>query len=70
VLPVTLESSNPLVKGHIASAPVRVPVMFFVIRFVTIRFRYNLVVTGHEINIALDIKTMGVTSVAGFRWTR
>jgi hypothetical protein len=27
------------------------------------------VVPGHEINLALNLESMGVTSVAGFRWT-
>jgi hypothetical protein len=31
--------------------------------------RYNLMILGHDINLAPDIETVGVTSVAGFRWT-
>jgi hypothetical protein len=34
------------------------------------RSRYDLAVVGHEIDLAPGIETVGVTSVAGFRWTR
>src|ERR1700685_14823 len=33
-------------------------------------FRYNSVVVGHELNLTRNVEMMGVTSVAGFRWTR
>jgi hypothetical protein len=31
---------------------------------------YDLVVVGHEINLAQDFGAVGVTSVAGFGWIR
>jgi hypothetical protein len=34
------------------------------------RSRYNLMLIAHDLNLRLDIETVGVTSVAGFRWTR
>ena len=37
---------------------------------VSFRSRYNLVLVAHEINLTLNVEMLGVTSVAGFQWTR
>jgi hypothetical protein len=48
------------------SHSLRVPVMCFVIALSP----FDPVVVGHEIDLAPGLETVGVTSVARFRWTR
>ena len=52
--------------------------IFVVALAASLSFRYNLVLGAHEINLALNVEMLGVTSVAGFQsqqragstWTR
>ena len=65
--PATTTAAFAMHAGHICfSLELLIAVSFAP----SLRSRYNLVLGTHEINLTLNVEMLGVTSVAGFGWTR
>ena len=73
--PATITAVLAMHAGHTCpSFALLIPVSFAA----SLSSRYNVVLGAHEINLTLNVETLGVTSVAGFQnqqragsaWTR